>query len=83
MSRKINVDEGCLLLALSGHSSLHRTCPLSGVKRTWLFALHMSAYDPKRTSVNDGTMRALTWPRAVALRKELQSLVHSVEAHEA
>ena len=20
------------------------------VKRTWLFALHMSAYDPKRTS---------------------------------
>src|SRR5262245_35839984 len=30
-------------------------CPLSrsllGVKRTWLFATHMSAYDPKRTSV--------------------------------
>src|SRR5262249_31763392 len=24
-------------------------CPLSGVKRTCLFALHMSAYDPKRT----------------------------------
>jgi hypothetical protein len=22
---------------------------LLGVKRTWLFALHMSAYDPKRT----------------------------------
>ena len=26
-----------------------RLCPLSGVKRTFLFALHMSAYDPKRT----------------------------------
>ena len=58
-------------------------CPLSGVKRTSRFDYAMSAFDPKRTSVNDGTMRALTWPRAVALRKELQSLVHSVEAHEA
>ena len=28
---------------------MHRTCPLSGVKRTCHFALHMSAYDPKRT----------------------------------
>ena len=26
-------------------------CPLSGVKRTCRFALHMSAFDPKRTSV--------------------------------
>src|SRR5262249_11274797 len=25
----------CPLLALSGHSLLHRTCPLSGVKQTW------------------------------------------------
>ena len=25
-------------------------CPLLGVKRTCRFALHMSAYDPKRTS---------------------------------
>ena len=38
------------LLAQSGHPSLHRTCPLSGAKRTCLFALQMSAYDPKRTS---------------------------------
>ena len=30
-------------------TELHCTCPLSGVKRTCLFALHMSAYDPKRT----------------------------------
>ena len=28
---------------------MHRTCPLSGVKRTCLFALQMSANDPKRT----------------------------------
>ena len=37
------------LLAQSGHRLVHRTCPLSGVKQTCLFALHMSAYDPKRT----------------------------------
>jgi hypothetical protein len=39
----------CPLLALSGHLFLHRACPLLGVKRTYLFALHVSAYDPKRT----------------------------------
>ena len=33
----------CPLLAQSGHGLVHRTCPLSGVKRTYLFALHMSA----------------------------------------
>ena len=38
-----------VLLALSGHGLVHRTCPLSGVKRTSLFALQMSANDPKRT----------------------------------
>ena len=27
------------------------TCPLLGVKRTWVDALQMSAFDPKRTSV--------------------------------
>ncbi|MGA7032187.1 MAG: hypothetical protein WB052_05060, partial [Pseudolabrys sp.] len=32
----------CPLLALSGHTELQRTCPLSGVKRTCPFALHMS-----------------------------------------
>ena len=31
---------------------VHCTCPLLGVKRTWRFALQMSAYDPKRTSTN-------------------------------
>jgi hypothetical protein len=38
---------------LAGRPVTHQ-CPLSrsllGVKRTWPFALHMSAYDPKRTS---------------------------------
>jgi putative tryptophan/tyrosine transport system substrate-binding protein len=38
-------------LALSGHSCLRRTCLLSGAKRTSSFALQMSAYDPKRTSI--------------------------------
>ena len=28
---------------------MHCAFSLSGVKRTWLFALHMSAFDPKRT----------------------------------
>src|SRR5215831_1480141 len=39
----------CPLLALSGRTLLRCKCLLSGVKRTWRFALHMSAYDPKRT----------------------------------
>jgi hypothetical protein len=30
----------------SGHADRRNQC-LSGVKRTWLIALHMSAYDPK------------------------------------
>src|SRR5262245_25654163 len=42
--------EPCPLLAQSGHSLVHCTCPLSGVKRTWVSAVHMSAFDPKRTS---------------------------------
>ena len=37
------------LLAQSGHSCLHRTCPLLGVKWTCRFTVHMSAFDPKRT----------------------------------
>src|SRR5262245_10637197 len=41
----------CPLLAQSGHRLLRCKCLLLGVKRTWLFALHMSAYDPKRTSM--------------------------------
>ena len=32
--------------------ALVRFCPLSGVKRTCLLALHMSAYDPKRTGLD-------------------------------
>ena len=36
----------CPLLAQSGHTLVHCTCSLSGVKRTCLFALYMSAFDP-------------------------------------
>ena len=32
------------------HSTRADECPLSGVKRTYRFALQMSAYDPKQTS---------------------------------
>jgi hypothetical protein len=35
--------------AHSGHPQLHRTCPLLGAKWTCLFAVRMSAFDPKRT----------------------------------
>src|SRR5262249_21340430 len=53
----------------SGHGLMHCTCPLltqsgqsifvafdvaSGPKRTWPDALHMSAFDPKRTSGASG-----------------------------
>ena len=36
-------------------AELHCKCPLSGAKRTCRFALHMSAFDPKRTSASDQT----------------------------
>jgi putative tryptophan/tyrosine transport system substrate-binding protein len=39
----------CPLLAQSGHLFDASQCPLLGVKRTCLFALQMSACDPKRT----------------------------------
>jgi len=35
------------LLALSGHPWSHRTCPVSGVKRTLLLRYSMSSSDPK------------------------------------
>jgi hypothetical protein len=37
------------LLGLSGHSTMSHLMSLSGVKRTSAPALHMSAFDPKRT----------------------------------
>jgi len=48
--RKIRRSQ-CPLLAHSRHALVHCKCPLSGVKRTWLFAAQMSAYDPKQTTV--------------------------------
>jgi len=35
--------------AQRNNKTLGASCPLLGVKRTYLFALHVSAYDPKRT----------------------------------
>ena len=52
--RRPSTARECPLLALSGHELVHRTCPLLGVKRTSLFALHMSAYDPKRAFAKIG-----------------------------
>ena len=39
----------CPLLAHSGHQLVRCPCPLSGVKRTWVIAAQISAFDPKRT----------------------------------
>src|SRR5215510_6211254 len=47
--------------------SLQRTCPLLGVKRTWLVAAHMSAFDPMRTLVAAQILRSLDRLRACRL----------------
>src|SRR5262245_50371262 len=44
-------------MAHSGHGELRNRCRYWGVKRTWVGALHMSAYDPKRTCLG-GLSRA-------------------------
>jgi pimeloyl-ACP methyl ester carboxylesterase len=53
-------------MALCGNS-LSRS--LMGVKRTWVGALHMSAYDPKRTRLvvipDSGHLSTLEQPAAV------------------
>ena len=57
---RIEVDLSMSAIGTKRTSLVHRKCLLLGVKRTCLFALHMSAYDPKRTL---GTSRlALVWP---------------------
>ena len=43
----------CQLLAQSGYFTTEFQCPLLGVKRTFLQAASMSAFDPKRTFVRD------------------------------
>jgi hypothetical protein len=40
---------GGIMATLSACSKVYQKSPLSGVKRTCHFALHMSAFDPKRT----------------------------------
>ena len=61
-----NRPHQCPLLALSGHAELRCTCPLLGVKRTWRFALHMSAFDPKRTL---GSQTAVVSNRCIRCRR--------------
>ena len=41
------ISSQCPLLAQSGHTELHCTCPLLGVKRTSHGHVPMSAFDPK------------------------------------
>src|SRR6185369_8032465 len=49
-----------LLLAQSGHPTLHRTCPLLGVKRTCANPLLRSLLGEKRTSLFAAQMSAKT-----------------------
>jgi ABC-type uncharacterized transport system substrate-binding protein len=57
----INLKTVKALLARSRHELVHRTCPLSGVKRTCRFAPHMSANDdPKQTLAEIPLMAILT-----------------------
>jgi len=44
-----SIASRCPVLALSGHGDRAQRRPLSGVKRTWIKRLVMSASDPKRT----------------------------------
>jgi hypothetical protein len=46
-------------MAHSGHSELRSQCLLLGVKRTCLFALQMSAFDPKRKSLRTDSPKEL------------------------
>ena len=50
-------------------------CPLLGVKRTYLFALQMSAFDPKAdmpiTSINAHFSKKQTWTATITRRRDL------------
>jgi len=53
---------------------VHCKCPLSGAKRTFLFAAHMSAFDPKRTSalvqlIAQNTMHAVLGRKEMATKE--------------
>src|SRR5262249_17640062 len=70
------------LLAQSRHRWLHCECPLLGVKRTCRFALHMSAFDPKRTLFRSAMVciPVRCAPEAVMRRREFISLIGGVAA---
>src|SRR5262249_48716783 len=46
----LTTTQVCPLMAHCGHSIMSHLMSVSGVKRTWPIAMHMSAFDPKRTS---------------------------------
>src|SRR5262245_45757940 len=54
-------------LAQTRHALVHRTCLLSGVKRTCPSALQMSAFDPKRTLLPVRSARYIIIAAAVVL----------------
>jgi signal transduction histidine kinase len=64
----------CPLLAQSRHELLHRTCQLSGVKRTWLSHRKMSAYDPKRRLA--GCLATCSSARCHPLTSPFRALVY-------
>ena len=49
---RVRISIAGLSFALGIRFECHCECPLLGVKRTSPSALHMSAFDPKRTSVS-------------------------------
>ena len=62
-STRLAMTNWCPLLAQSGHTELHCTCPLSGVKRTCRFALQMSAFDAVDGAPSAGIKSAIGWLR--------------------
>src|SRR5262249_20574431 len=59
------------LLAHSGYSILRRTCPLSGVKRTWRLHCEMSAFD----AVDGASSAASKWYRMFASKKRFKEVM--------
>jgi hypothetical protein len=60
----------CPLLALSGHFVHPAACLLSGVKRTFLTYVRMSAFDPKRKIASLALLQSRSFPN---LRADLSS----------
>ena len=77
-------------MALSGHLSRLRECPLLGVKRTSLTSALMSAFDPKQTSQlycvghsspAEGRANDLVRPRPISVAGELGLILKRMREH--